>query len=541
MEQLEIVIYGEIDDYKEKIKGLTVRQWVFAVLAIAVVVPTYILVPKYTPLNTDVASYIVLVEALIIGFFGFIKIHNLNAEELVPYLYRHYVLFGKPIKYMTDREYAEIHDKNKKNNDEESDSNVEYKEESEGQESTENSSMSENVKKEITSENNSENLEKVYNNDQNSAEKPYKENNVSNNVTEMNEMGNTENKENLSKQELKELKNKMKQEKILAKAQKKYGFMFEDEPQGEEKSEVKEETEESSDESAKNDMQEQENFNSAKTDESVEKTDSGSNNSNEPVPVASSSTDDLNELVRQQVAEKMAEFFNSQKTTQENVLPKTDTIEDVSSSISNDNIPKTDNVSSEISDAVNSSENKTAAPENTKSTNEIDDEDIKNALIDEIMKEHDANKKAAKKNDNTPFDMPKLDSTDATENVDEKHETEKMAEFNNANSEHGNMTENASVPDNANTEDSNNISSESKSEAETVTEQTEKTSDINDDVQEKDASKNTVSENVKEEKVESDNTEDDGVNKDRLVSEIMKMNIPDAEKSKMVLGVLGLI
>ena len=74
MEHLEVVIFDEIDDYSEKIKGLTFRQWIFVALAVIVVVPTYLLIPKYTPLTKDIVSYIVILEAAIIGLFGFIKI-----------------------------------------------------------------------------------------------------------------------------------------------------------------------------------------------------------------------------------------------------------------------------------------------------------------------------------------------------------------------------------------------------------------------------------------------------------------------------------
>ena len=92
MEQLEVVIFDEVDDYKEKIKGLTFRQWIFCAIALIIVIPTYIFVPKYLGISQDITSYIVMVEAAIIGFFGFIKIHNLDAEQIVPYWYRHYII-----------------------------------------------------------------------------------------------------------------------------------------------------------------------------------------------------------------------------------------------------------------------------------------------------------------------------------------------------------------------------------------------------------------------------------------------------------------
>lgn len=113
MEQLEVVIFDEVDDYKEKIKGLTFRQWIFCAIALIIVIPTYIFVPKFLGISQDITSYIVMVEAAIIGFFGFIKIHNLDAEQIVPYWYRHYVIYNKPIKYVTDKQWTEEHTKNK--------------------------------------------------------------------------------------------------------------------------------------------------------------------------------------------------------------------------------------------------------------------------------------------------------------------------------------------------------------------------------------------------------------------------------------------
>lgn len=114
MEHLEVVIFDEVDDYKEKIKGLTFRQWIFSGLALIVVIPTYLLIPKYLGISKDITSYIVMLEAAIIGFFGFIKIHNLDAEQIVPYWYRHYFIYNKPIKYITDKQWEEEHTKDKK-------------------------------------------------------------------------------------------------------------------------------------------------------------------------------------------------------------------------------------------------------------------------------------------------------------------------------------------------------------------------------------------------------------------------------------------
>lgn len=118
MDEIEIIMFREISDYNEKFYGLTFRQWIFSVLIALTVIPTYILLPKYTPITQDIASYIVIVEAGIIGFFGFIKINDLSAEHIAPYWYRHFVCFSKPIKYVSDAEWEAAHEKkSKKSND----------------------------------------------------------------------------------------------------------------------------------------------------------------------------------------------------------------------------------------------------------------------------------------------------------------------------------------------------------------------------------------------------------------------------------------
>lgn len=177
MEHLEVVIFDEVDDYKEKIKGLTFRQWIFSGLAMLVVIPTYLLVPKYLGISKDITSYIVMLEAAIIGFFGFIKIHNLDAEQIVPYWYRHYFIYSKPIKYITDKQWEEEHTKDKKK-----------------------------VNKAVPNKND------------NIKQEPVKQ--------PENKVVNTDVKTKEKQLSKKELKAQQKQQKMLEKAKKKYGGMF---------------------------------------------------------------------------------------------------------------------------------------------------------------------------------------------------------------------------------------------------------------------------------------------------------------------------
>ena len=109
MDELEITVFDEIKDYKEKIYFFNFRQWFFAILIVAIVVPTYLLLKD--KIGEDITSYIVIAIAGVLGFIGFVKIHELPAEKILPYWFRHYFLFAKPIKYITDEEYEKMHQK----------------------------------------------------------------------------------------------------------------------------------------------------------------------------------------------------------------------------------------------------------------------------------------------------------------------------------------------------------------------------------------------------------------------------------------------
>ena len=103
MDNIEITVFDEINDYKEKIYFFNLRQWIFAILIVISVVPTYILLKD--KIGEDLTSYIVMAIAGILGFIGFVKIHQLPAEKIIPYWFRHIFLFSKPIKYITDKDY----------------------------------------------------------------------------------------------------------------------------------------------------------------------------------------------------------------------------------------------------------------------------------------------------------------------------------------------------------------------------------------------------------------------------------------------------
>lgn len=111
MDNIEITVFNEIKDYKEKIYFFNFRQWIFAILIVLIVVPTYLILKDQ--IGEEITSYIVIAIAGVLGFIGFVKIHELPAEKILPYWFRHYFLFTKPIHYMTDEEFKLQHQKKK--------------------------------------------------------------------------------------------------------------------------------------------------------------------------------------------------------------------------------------------------------------------------------------------------------------------------------------------------------------------------------------------------------------------------------------------
>ena len=114
MDELEITVFDEIKDYKEKIYFFNFRQWVFAIIIVALVIITYLILKD--KIGSEITSYIVIAIAGIFGFIGFVQIHELPAEKILPYWFRHYFMFAKPIHYMTDSEFEQLHQKKSKNN-----------------------------------------------------------------------------------------------------------------------------------------------------------------------------------------------------------------------------------------------------------------------------------------------------------------------------------------------------------------------------------------------------------------------------------------
>ena len=85
---IEVRIPKEIKEYKEKIIfGLSLRQLVSVLIGAIVCLTTYFLLKSFV--GTNIASDIIIVEAIPIFAFGFIKIRSFNFEEYTKIFLKH--------------------------------------------------------------------------------------------------------------------------------------------------------------------------------------------------------------------------------------------------------------------------------------------------------------------------------------------------------------------------------------------------------------------------------------------------------------------
>ena len=79
---MEIKINKEIRDYKETIFfGLSMRQFIFSLIACVVAVLIYFLLRNHLGLET--LSWICILGAIPFGVLGFVKYNGMNAEEFI--------------------------------------------------------------------------------------------------------------------------------------------------------------------------------------------------------------------------------------------------------------------------------------------------------------------------------------------------------------------------------------------------------------------------------------------------------------------------
>lgn len=110
MDRIEPRIHDEFRDYKEKFYNFTIRQWLFGILIVIIVVPMYLFLSPI--IGSDITGWLVILVAMPLAFFGFIPIQNMNAEKIIFYWKRNYINFAKPLTYKTKEEL--LQEKNRK-------------------------------------------------------------------------------------------------------------------------------------------------------------------------------------------------------------------------------------------------------------------------------------------------------------------------------------------------------------------------------------------------------------------------------------------
>ena len=121
---MEIKINREIRDYHESMfMGLSLRQSIFSVLAIAVAVGLYFWLNPI--LGTEMVSWVCILGAVPFAVLGFVSYHGMPAEKFLWVWFRSEILEPKRYYFRPNNFYYELmkdtiakHEKEAKNNHE---------------------------------------------------------------------------------------------------------------------------------------------------------------------------------------------------------------------------------------------------------------------------------------------------------------------------------------------------------------------------------------------------------------------------------------
>ena len=103
---MEIKINREIRDYTESMFfGLSLRQFIFSLAAIAVAVGAYFILKPY--LGTETVSWVCILAAAPFAAMGFIKYNGLTAERFVWAWLRSEFIVPKKLTFRAVNIYAE--------------------------------------------------------------------------------------------------------------------------------------------------------------------------------------------------------------------------------------------------------------------------------------------------------------------------------------------------------------------------------------------------------------------------------------------------
>jgi hypothetical protein len=102
MDRIRIRTHKELSGVTEKYMGFSFKQWFFILLALAITLPFYFYARNY--LGEELTSWIVIFVGAPIMLCGFLEVQGLTFARLVPFLFRHYLDFAKPLEYKTQEQ-----------------------------------------------------------------------------------------------------------------------------------------------------------------------------------------------------------------------------------------------------------------------------------------------------------------------------------------------------------------------------------------------------------------------------------------------------
>ena len=104
---MEIKINKEIREYKESIFfGLSMRQFIFSLLACGVAVLLYFLLRNYMGLET--LSWVCILGAVPFAVLGFVKYNGMTAEKFIIAFIKSEILMPKGLLFKPENMYYEL-------------------------------------------------------------------------------------------------------------------------------------------------------------------------------------------------------------------------------------------------------------------------------------------------------------------------------------------------------------------------------------------------------------------------------------------------
>ena len=111
---MEVKINKEIRDYTESVFfGLSLRQFIFSILACLVAVLLYFLLRKYFGIET--LSWVCILGAAPFAMIGFVKYNGMKAEEFIGAFIKTEILTPKHLTFKPKNFYYELLKGEKKN------------------------------------------------------------------------------------------------------------------------------------------------------------------------------------------------------------------------------------------------------------------------------------------------------------------------------------------------------------------------------------------------------------------------------------------